>query len=262
MKNILIHTIQYAAFLGLGMLAFANHALAAPTLVPSSVTYLGDTKATLVSKVFNQATSNNTTVWFEWGDTPTPATVIGLTDVYQQGYFQANLNNLIPGKTYYFRAVALEGGTTVYSPVVSFTTTGGIAPVVATPTYIQPVQPVQPVVPIVTYTQPAPIQDVTPVVQQKKVSTIQTVKKSVPAPVKKEVAQEAPLETATNANTASVLGSGMDILPGTLIAWLGLFVSVLIAVILIRMIIESNEKRKQMLEQARLKDLREAPLTA
>lgn len=264
MRNILIHALQYSAILGLGMLAFINHALAAPVLIPSSVTSLSDTKATIVSKVFNQV-SNNTTVWFEWGNTPTPATVVGLTDIYQQGYFQANLNGLNPGTTYYFRAVAFEGGVTVYSPVVSFTTTGGVFPIAPTQAYMQPVASpvVQPVAPVVVYTQPtAPIQDVTPVVEQKKFSTTQAVKKRVPALVKKEIVPETSPETATNANVASVLGAGKDILPGTLIAWVGLFISILIGVILVRMIIESNEKRKKALEQAKLKNLREAPLTA
>ncbi|MBI3634066.1 MAG: fibronectin type III domain-containing protein [Candidatus Yonathbacteria bacterium] len=252
-----MNTIQYSAIFGLAMFAFANHALAAPTLIPSSVTYLSDTKATVVSKVFNQVL-NNTTVWFEWGDTQTPATVIGLTDIYQQGYFQANINNLIPGKTYYFRAVAFDGGTTVYSPIVSFTTTGGVAPVgVVAPVIAQPATPV------VAYTQPAPIQDVTPV-EQKKVSTAPAVTKNTVASVKKttENALAKSAEPALNANSATVLGAGGNILPGTLIAWLGLFIAILIAVILIRMIIEASEKRKQMLEQLKQRDLREAPLVA
>lgn len=252
MKNILINTIKYGSILGLGMIAFAGQALASSVLIPPSVTSLSDTKATLVSKVFNQV-PNNTTVWFEWGNTPAPATVVGLTDIFQQGYFQANLNNLNPGTTYYFRAVAFEGGTTTYSPVVSFTTTGGAAPVGS---YAQPI-----VAPVVTYIQSAPIQDVTPV-EQKKVSVVQTVKKSVVAPVKKTVEAAPPLpEPSLNSNSATVLGAWDNILPGTLIVWVGLFVAILIAVILVRMIIESNEKREKALEQARQRDSREAPLT-
>lgn len=258
MKNILIKTIQYTSIIGLGMLAFAGQALAAPALTPISVTYLSDTKATVVSKVFNQV-QNNTTVWFEWGTTPTPITVIGLTDIFQQGYFQANLDKLTPGATYYFRAVAFEGGTTVYSPVVSVTTTGGVAPVgVVAPTYVQPVAP------IVTYVQPAPapVQEIVSVapVQQKKVSSPQVTKKNTVTSVKNTT--ETVGTSALNPNSATVLGAGGNVLPGTLLEWMGLFIAIIVVIILVRMVIEANEKREKALEQARQKDLREAPLIA
>ena len=255
MKNILMNTIKYGSILGFGMIAFAGQALAAPILTPSSITSLSDTKATLVSKVFNQA-PNNITVWFEWGTTPAPTTVIGLTDIFQQGYFQANLDKLTPGATYYFRAVAFENGAMVYSPIVSFTTTGGIVPVGL---YAQPIAPIVASAPL------ASIQDITPT-EQKKVSVSQAVNKNTITDIKKvKVAGSADTalsESALNSNSATVLGAGESILPGTLIAWLGLFISILIAVILVRMIIESNEKRKKMLEQAKLKKLQEAPLAA
>lgn len=232
MKNIIISTIgliKYGIVMGAGFLSFAQISFAAPVLTPATVSGVSRTSAILVAKVSN-AGKNNVSVWFEWGETSSlEKTPAGIRDIYGEGYFQGNLSDLKEGTTYYFRAVAMLGSEKVTSPTSTFTTDGG-----ATPVAVATIE-----APTVTIKKDTAVKEVTSVAKVSKVSI---------AP--KETTTVAPV---SNANIASVIGAGDGVLPGTLIGWLLLFISILIAVIIIHTIYLQNVQRKKALEQAKMK---------
>lgn len=245
MKNAIISTIKYGAVIGAGFLFSVQTSLAALALTPAATTVVNDSSAIIIAKV-SDAGRNNTTVWFEWGLTSNLENpIVGMRDIYNEGYFQGYLTDLKPGTTYYFRAVAMLDSEKVTSPIATFTTDGGDAPIVAVPTVT--------------------IKDTTPMAQTNKTTVVTpsaTTKKTI---VKETAVTEAskvviaPSEVATTpsvsaTNAASVLGIGDSVFPTTLIGWILLFISILAAVILAHMIYVSNEKRKKALEeQAKIK---------
>lgn len=249
MKNIIISTIKYGAVIGAGFLFSVQTSLAALVLTPATATAVNNSSAIIVAKVSN-AGRNNTTVWFEWGTTSNLENpIVGMRDIYNEGYFQWYLTDLKPGTTYYFRAVAMLDSEKVTSPISTFTTDGGEDPIVAATV----------TVPAVT------IKDTAKVAQTNKTTVVTPTATSKKTVVKEVAVAEAskvviaPSEVATApsvsaTNAASVLGIGDSVFPTTLIGWILLFISILAAVILAHMIYVSNEKRKKALEeQAKIK---------
>lgn len=226
MKNTYISMIRFGAVAVLALGMFTSEALAAPVLLPATATSISDTTATLMGKVANPG-YKNTTVWFEWGDTPNPTMVTGMRDVFSDGFFLGYLHDLKPGATYYFRTAATEGGVTTYSPVVSFTTRGG--EVVAQP---------------VTQVTSAPV-------SQNNTATSSATKTNKPV-TKTVVAQK--ISDTKNNNTAAV-GNAGGVLPGTLIGWVSLLIGLLIVFLIIAMILDSIEERRKAREEAKRKRL-------
>lgn len=249
MKKIIISTIKYGVVIGAGFLFSAQTSFAALVLTPATVSAVSDSSAIFVAKVSN-AGRNNTTVWFEWGTTSNLENpIVGMRDIYNEGYFQWYLTDLKPGTTYYFRAVAMLDSEKVTSPIATFTTDGGVVPVVAA------------IVEVPTVT----IKDIATTAQTDKTVTVSSpvtskktaVKETATAEVSKAVVAPGEVATAPSvsaANTASVLGIGDSVFPTTLTGWILLFIIILVTVILMHMIYESNEKRKKALEeQAKMK---------
>jgi hypothetical protein len=66
-------------------------------------------------------------VWFEYGTTADYGNSTDMQTMNYPGQFSSAITGLAPGRTYYFRAVALNptaGGRSVYSPATSFSTSG------------------------------------------------------------------------------------------------------------------------------------------
>ncbi len=231
MNNIIIQTIRAGFILGVALFAFAGEVFAAPTLTgPTEAVQTTETTATLVGFVEN--TYKTSLVWFEWSDNSSmySFTPIGLTRVFDKGFFKAYLSGLNPGATYYYRAVSSEGGTTVYSQIISFKTKGGTTAVTTT---------------TVSYQNTTSSSNSTATASG---SSVQTKKSTTPVVAKKTttvVATTTEGFTNGSANTASVIGAGNSLLPKTLIGWVALLVSLLVAILLGSMIYESSEKRKK-----------------
>lgn len=81
--------------------------------------------ATLVGEVSDNGGDPNMTVWFEWGTTislgnSTPQQSVTVSSVPYR--FCANISNLTPCTTYYYRAVGRNSAGTVQGGINSFTT--------------------------------------------------------------------------------------------------------------------------------------------
>lgn len=259
MQNILISTIRFGAVLVLACSVFVGEAFAAPALSPASVTSLSNTSATLTAKMTN-TTSRNTAVWFEWGDTPNPTTVIGMRDIAGEGFFQGYLSRLSPGTTYYFRAGALEGGVTVYSAVIPFTTRGGVTAAPSTNT-VQLNTVSTDGSSLVTNTAavgntasvvatPAPKPAVQKIIRdQATAKTISNTKTDNPCGDTQKSA------SVKNTAGAAAVGNTVAILPGTLIGWISLLIGLLIVFLIMAMVLDSVEERRKAREAAKKKKL-------
>lgn len=244
MQKIFISTIRFGFIIAFALSVFVGEAFAAPLLTPAYATAISDTTATLVAKASNPGYT--TTTWFEWGETPTPTTAIGMRDISGEGFFQGYLNGLKAGTTYYFRAVAMEGGVTVYSPVVTFTTRGGAVPTPSTSS----VQANS-----VVTGGPAQTTSTTnvPTTPTSQITTVSPTITKAPTPVtKKTVVQKT--SNIKNDNTAAV-SNGASTLPGTLIGWVSFLIGLLIAFIIVAMIIDSAGERRKAREEKKKKKL-------
>lgn len=251
MKNIFTSTIAYIIALVIGFFSLAGVSLAAIVLTPATAPEIGRTEATITAKVANIGL-DNAAVWFEWGETSVlEKPVVGLGDVYSEGYFTYHFTGLKENTTYYFRAVVMDNeGVTVHSPTTTFTT-GVVA-----------LDPKKEVPAAVVEKKESTLQPISTLTITKKTNTTNmtntkesSVKKesSASATSAKKVSSEKTNTTATttsNTNVASVLGIGGGVLPGTLIGWLILFIVIIVMALLAHMIYDSNEKRKKALERA------------
>lgn len=234
MNNLIISTIRFGALALMSFLAFAGEVFAAPALTPPTAFDISKTSATLSVKAVNPV-GRSTTVWLEWGTTPYPTTVIGMRDIWSEGYTEGYLRgNLQPDTTYYFRGGAMEGGVTVYTPVMSFTTKGDT--VTTNTTIVNNTS--------VTNTSSVNTTNTTSQTQTntgtKKVATTQ-------APAKQVAVQtgtkNVSVNTASGQSAAVINTEG--IFPGTLIGWVALLISLLLVALIGHMIYEQAENRKK-----------------
>lgn len=223
--NFLIPTIRFGAVASIAFFVFANEVFAAPVLTPPTAFGVSETSATLSVKAFNPV-DRNTSVWLEWGDNPYPTNVIGMRDIFNEGYVEGYLRgNLEPGKTYYFRGAAMEGGVIVYTPVMSFATKNNIRTITTTT--------------VVNHTN---VVNTTTSINN--TATTQTV---MQRQTTAEAKNSAKSTTTTNTQTAAALGASSGLFPGTLIGWVALLIAMLLAVLVGHMIYEQTEKRKKKL---------------
>lgn len=106
--------------------------MAVSTGAESSVT---GTSATIIGYLDSLGAYRNAYVWFEWGPTAAYGQTTAMQTMYNTGQFSVNLQNLNPGTTYHFRALAAPGAaggvtvrgldsifTTAYAPRASLNT--------------------------------------------------------------------------------------------------------------------------------------------
>ncbi len=103
--------------------ATSGNAQTAAQVTTAPATNIG--KSTVTLNGLLPDTTGATSFWFEWGRTealavtPTPSSTVAGTN----GTWSYTLNSLFPGTTYYYRAAAKVGSTTLYgSKVMSFKT--------------------------------------------------------------------------------------------------------------------------------------------
>ena len=266
MQNIFISTIRFSVVLGLALSVFVGEAFAAPILTPASVTAISNTSATLTAKMANPS-ARNTAVWFEWGDTANPTTVIGQRDILGEGYFQGYLSGLTPGTTYYFRAAALEGGVTVYSAVVAFTTRGGASNVpnantvqlntISSSGVTSATNPANVVTTSTANTTNTTVATPAPTVVKANTSAVKTTSVAKTSNTKTDnpcVGVQGGTTIGNIVGTAAV-GNSVGILPGTLLGWIALLIGLLIVFLIAAMILDSVEERRKAREEAKRKRL-------
>lgn len=253
--------------LGIALLAFIGEVFAAPTLTgPTETVNITETTATLVGYVENPYKTS--LVWFEWTNSSSldSFTTVGMTRVFDRGFFRASLTNLNPGTTYYYRSASSEGGATVYSPIISFRTKGGTtATVTQTVTYqnttavnTSATAPVTTPTVIYQNTATAPVTQTATVVsaQTKKPTTSTVVAKKTTSVAKTTTATKEGFSNVSN-NTAAVIGAE-GLLPRTLIGWVALLIALLVVIILFLKIYESSEKQKKARKAKRIQEGEEA----
>ncbi len=158
----------------------------------------------------------NTPVWFEWGEAGSAMVRAGLTSVYNQGRFETRIINLKPGVTYSFRAVAMD----MESNITVYSPTASF------------------------------------VAQGGVVVPTSSTKKGAESEANKKVIMTPVVMGSTNRNLASVMGVGGGIFPNTLIGWTALMVMLLFVVLLVRMMMESNEKNKKARKETKASRLK------
>lgn len=234
MNKFISRTILAGTVFTLGISLVSNTALASAVLISSGATDVTGVSATLNGQVMNS--DSNSFVWFEWSNNSAfyAPSIAGKQAFWGGRLFDASINGLTPGATYYYRAVAvarpISGGaeSPVYSQVVSFKTTSPsvVANVVSTPAV-------------------ASTQANTSTNNNSTGTNATAVKKVTPAQTTNGTKDGFTNSTNTGNGGASVLGAGDGILPGTLIGWIALLIAFVVILFVGRLIYEESEKRKK-----------------
>lgn len=224
MNTNIFQTIRVAGVLVIALFAFINNAFAAPSVAPATAKNITENSAMLVGHVSNPHKS--TVVWFEFAEGSGSFVAVGTQPpLYDNGTsitFDYLLRDLKEAQTYSYRAVAMEGGVTTYSPTSTFTT---VSPKAVTPIVITPS------ITIDTKTTETKTQDVI---------------------VKKENATTTPAvssEGFVNGNSAAIIGVGGEMFPTTFVGWMVLLIAILVLVLLSHMVYQSIEKRKEAIRK-------------
>lgn len=249
MKNILNSTIRFGAITLVSFFAFTGEVFAAPALTPPTAFGISETSATLSVKMVNPI-NRGTTVWLEWGDTPTPTMTVGMRDVFNEGYVEGYLRgNLQPGTTYYFRGAAMDSTGTVYTPVMSFTTKGNATyTTTTTVTNNTQVNNTTSVNNTNTTSNASTNTSANSGAETTATRTVTAASAGVVKPVVKVAAttKSAPTISAmTTTQGASVIGAGDSVFPATLIGWIILLIAILIVMLMGHMLYEQIESRKK-----------------
>lgn len=249
MNTIIIQTIRMGVLMGVALFAFAGEAFASPVINTVSVVNVTNTSATFIGYVSNPG--KTTTVWFEWSENSqsVPAT-IGMNSVYSNGYFEAYPGNMTPGTNYSYRAAAMNGGVTVYSPVYTFKTTGtnpnNVVSGTAQAFVAGSAQTTNQSAPVTAQTNQVSSQSV-----KKSTNTQTVVAKNTTTVKTATVANNTEKLVKKNSNTASVIGAGNEggIFPTTLVGWIALMIAILVIVLISQMIYEQGDKRNMKQHQ-------------
>lgn len=89
----------------------------------NAATNVSSMVATLNGNLTDMGTFSSVSVRFQYGTTPSYGSSTSTQTMTSGGFFSANISGLTPSTTYYFRAVATGGSTTVYGAPLNFNTT-------------------------------------------------------------------------------------------------------------------------------------------
>lgn len=278
MNKYIYQTISAGFVFGVAVLTLTNTALASAVLVPAGATDITGTRATLNGQVMNQ--DANSTVWFEWSDNSSmyaPA-IVGKDAFYGGRTFEASINGLTPGRTYYYRAVAVSkpiigsSDAPVYSSIISFRTILPKSAVAATTGTNATIYSTnqnsvgnnsQSNVNNTSRTNNS--NTTTNTNRTFNSSTKNTNTSNVVTSTKdgfSNVNNQKNTDGFSNGNSsgASVLGAGGGILPTTLVGWIALIIALLIILLIVRLIYEENERRKKV-RLAKKAEMAETPVS-
>lgn len=235
MNNYFLNTIRFSVAILMALFFFVGQVFAETAITPVSVQAVSDTSIRLSAYGVNDG--KTVTAWFEWGETENPTTASGLTRFLNKGTFETKLTNLTPGTKYYFRAAMMENGTTIYSPVGSYTP--GVKPKTTTVVKTETVEKKTDTSNTKTTTSKQ-----TDVVAQnsKEKTTSGTYNTGNGSRVETYETQSA---TNNSNNTASVVGvSSNPTLPSTLTGWVLLFIAILFMFLILQMIADTRKERR------------------
>ena len=154
----------------------------------------------------------------------------------------------------------MDSNITTYSPTVFFVMRGGVAVLTSSANVNTKAEDTQSASTNKTDASTSDTSEAVVTPKTKKVASTAT-KKTTATPTVNKNCDETKTVAATtvvnkavvnkaNGNAASVIGAGEAVFPKTLIGWIALIVSLLFVVLIVRMIFESNEKRKKEREEA------------
>lgn len=249
MNNYFLNTIRFSAAIFMAFFLFVGQIFAETAITPVSVQAVSDTSIRLSAYGVNDG--KTVTAWFEWGETENPTTAAGLTRFLNKGTFETKLTNLTPGTKYYFRAAMMENGTTIYSPVGSYTP--GVkqktTTIVKTETVDKKTDTSN------TKTTTTKQTDVVVQNSKEKTTTSGTYNNSNGARV--ETYETQGVANSSN-NTATALGATPNpALPNTLTGWVLLFIAILFMLLILQMIADTRRERreaKELEEKRRLEE--------
>ena len=258
MKNLITKTFRAGFVFAVVVFAITNTALAYAVIIPSGVTEITTTTAVLNGQISNQG--ENSSGWFELSDNPSlyPASIVGKNSFMGSGSLIANLDNLNPGETYYYRIAVVSrpvfgsAEAPVYSDIMSFQTRPSFT-VSSALTQIG--------------NNGAGAQSTSSNSSGKNTNTQSSTNGSASKSSSTNGTKEGSNTTTSNTNTtngsangfsnsnsASVIGAGDGILPTTLIGWIALLIALLVVILIIRLIYEESEKRKKAKAAKKLMD--------
>lgn len=107
-----------------------------PQAITTVATVLNGSQARLNGLAIPNTNSNNATAWFEWGTSQSLGNRTNSQSVgsgFTSRYYSDVVTGLVPGVTYYYRAVVRNSEDTAYGSVVRFETPRIVTPVTPTP---------------------------------------------------------------------------------------------------------------------------------
>lgn len=258
MKNLITKTFRAGFVFAVAIFAVTNTAFAYAVIIPSGVTEITTTTAVLNGQISNQG--DNSSGWFELSDNPSlyPVTIVGKNSFMGSGSLVANLDNLNPGTTYYYRIAVVSrpvfgsADAPVYSAIMSFQTrssftvsnaltqignNGGGTQNTSSNTSGSN-----------TNTQSSSRGGAT------QSSSNNGTKGTSNVAGNNTNTANGTTNGFSNANSASVIGAGDGVLPTTLTGWVLLLIALLVVILIIRLIYEESEKRKKAKAAKKLMD--------
>ena len=253
MKNLITKTLRAGFVFAVAIFAVTSTAFAYAVIIPSGVTEITTTTAVLNGQISNQG--DNSSGWFELSDNPSlyPVTIVGKNSFMGSGSLVANLDNLNPGTTYYYRIAVVSrpvfgsADAPVYSDIMSFQTrpsvtvsnvltqignSGSGAQSTSSNTNTQ------------SSTNGGAVSG----------SSNSGTKGTSNTTGNNTNTANRTTNGFSNANSASVIGAGDGVLPTTLTGWVLLLIALLVVILIIRLIYEESEKRKKAKAAKKLMD--------
>lgn len=248
MNTFTYQTIRAGLVFVVAFFMAANTAFASAVLIPAGASEITTSSAVLNSQVVNA--NSNSFVWFEWADNASFSNpfIAGKQAFWGGRSFEAAIDGLKPGTTYYYRAIAIarpisgSAEAPVYSSIVSFKTktaggdtngNGGTVYGTTQNTNTGGTSNTN------TNTTTSNTTNTTNTTNTNTTSSQSSTKNNTVATVTTDGF------TRTGVSSASVIVAGDGLLPGTLIGWILLFIALFVVLLIVRLIYEQSEKRKK-----------------